>query len=258
MKKFLSLFITLILTLSVSLLGCGDGDQNGGETPKGPHVHELEKIEAVEATYDAGGNIEYYKCKGKGCGKLFLDSKAKTIIEINDTLTPIKLRPLTYLSEDINYEFETLPNCLYYANFNEIDLTSRCEAGTTNARLNNTYAKAFPGLDYIFLKADGLGDFVVEFEIKKSGVWHFAFEIFAIEDDVYERRVTNFKIDNSKELMLDYTHSDECAGKHQYASGFTAELEAGKHFLTLSLPNIFDDNTVKSLFIHKFYYCKVE
>ncbi|MBO5889615.1 MAG: hypothetical protein J6Q58_05720, partial [Clostridia bacterium] len=74
----------------------------------------------------------------------------------------------------------------------------------------------------------------------------------------YERRVTNFKIDASKELMLDYTHSDENAGKHQYVSGVSAELEEGKHFLTLSLPSIFDDKDVKSLFIHKFYYCKVQ
>lgn len=255
MNKFLTLILIVLLTFSITLLGCGSNDNNDDDAE---HVHELIKVEAEESTYEKQGHIAYYKCKGSDCGLIFADSLGVNEIELNDTLVPLKLRPVDFLTDELEYEFEILPDCLYYANLNEIDLASMCVAGTTNARLNDRYATSFPGLNYIYLKNDGLGDFTVEFTVNESGVWHFAFEIFAIKDDVYERRVTNFRINNSKDIMLDYTHSDANAGKHQYASGVSAELEKGKYFLTLSLPSIFDDKDVKSLFIHKFYYCKVQ
>jgi hypothetical protein len=54
------------------------------EIPKLDHVHKLDKTEAVAATCEADGNIEYYTCSG--CGKLFSDAAGTVEIEQADTV----------------------------------------------------------------------------------------------------------------------------------------------------------------------------
>ena len=54
------------------------------EIPKLSHIHSLVKVDAVAATCEADGNIEYYICAG--CGKLFNSEEGSTEIENADTV----------------------------------------------------------------------------------------------------------------------------------------------------------------------------
>ena len=53
-------------------------------------VHKPEKIDALEATYEAAGNIEYYRCAN--CGKLFADEKATEELTEEAVVTPMLIR----------------------------------------------------------------------------------------------------------------------------------------------------------------------
>lgn len=50
--------------------------------------HDLEHINAKEETADEDGCIEHYRCKRKGCGKLFADPDAKTELKSTDVIIP--------------------------------------------------------------------------------------------------------------------------------------------------------------------------
>lgn len=65
-------------------LDCGEKIKEGKVLPK--HVHELEKVEAVEATHFAAGNIEYFKCTE--CGMLFKDETAAEPLTEEQTVIP--------------------------------------------------------------------------------------------------------------------------------------------------------------------------
>ena len=58
--------------------------------------HNLYKIDAVSATHETTGNIEYYACYG--CDKLFTDGSATTEILIEDTIID-KIESITYLGD---------------------------------------------------------------------------------------------------------------------------------------------------------------
>lgn len=49
-------------------------------------AHKLTKVDAVEPTYDAAGNVEYYKCSV--CGKLFADAEGKTEVTAESVILP--------------------------------------------------------------------------------------------------------------------------------------------------------------------------
>ena len=53
-------------------------------------VHKPEKVEAVEATYEAAGNIEYYRCAN--CGKLFADENATEEVTEESVVTPVLVK----------------------------------------------------------------------------------------------------------------------------------------------------------------------
>ena len=64
-------------------------DESHTETrsiPPQGHTHTLTKVEAVPATYEKDGNIEYYKCGS--CGKLYKDAEAKQEITLAETVIP--------------------------------------------------------------------------------------------------------------------------------------------------------------------------
>ena len=50
---------------------CGTKLETGSVIPKLPHTHAMVKTDAVEATCEADGNIEYYTCSK--CGKVYTD-----------------------------------------------------------------------------------------------------------------------------------------------------------------------------------------
>ena len=50
--------------------------------------HDLEHVDAKEATNDEDGCIEHYRCKREGCGKLFADPDGKTELKDTDVIQP--------------------------------------------------------------------------------------------------------------------------------------------------------------------------
>lgn len=50
--------------------------------------HDIEHVDAKEATVDQDGCIEHYRCKRTGCGKLFADPDAKTELKSVDVIIP--------------------------------------------------------------------------------------------------------------------------------------------------------------------------
>lgn len=59
--------------------GNGGGSGSNGGSGGGGHVHDLEKVEAVDATCTDDGNVEYYFCTI--CEKLYEDENATALIE---------------------------------------------------------------------------------------------------------------------------------------------------------------------------------
>ena len=75
---------------------CGKcyNDEDGHDEIAGPVIlkklgHDLEKVEAKDPTKNDPGNIEYYRCKRDGCGKLFRDAKGTEPITLADTVIPV-------------------------------------------------------------------------------------------------------------------------------------------------------------------------
>lgn len=71
MKKPVTCVISAacVCALALGIAACGDGEN----TPA--HTHELDKVDAVSATFFENGNSEYYTCD---CGKYFPTAKART------------------------------------------------------------------------------------------------------------------------------------------------------------------------------------
>ena len=295
MKKFINLFLVIIFAFSFCLIGCGKtkddttthvheivavkgveptGVENGFKNHykcescqklfldnKGKNEttldkitipkHNLIKVDKVEASNISVGNIEYYKCNDNGCSKLFKDNQGKNEILIEDT-TLVK-----FISTNIEYVYNDIPDVISSAE--EVEFYDFFVDGESDA-MTNKYQMLDGGLpeQYVYLKRLNQGDFVAEFNITYEGIYEFGVEIFAIVLNEPERRVTNIQIDNSDYIMLDYFHPQNHNGLRQFATGFSAYLSEGKHKFILNLPDVFDDETVKSLYIHSFYFTQGE
>ena len=115
--------------------------------------------------------------------------------------------------------------------------------GKTNAHIG--YGSSF---NYVYLKADDLGDFTVEFSVKKDGLYNIGFKLMAWSKSVL--RSTNVKIDDSEWIYIGYDYNDEDQYSEQYWTGLTMNLTKGTHTCTLSLAPDFDNTNVTSL-----YFC---
>lgn len=115
--------------------------------------------------------------------------------------------------------------------------------GMTNAHIG--YGSSF---NYVYLKADDLGDFTVEFSVKEDGLYNIGFKLMAWSKSVL--RSTNVKIDDSEWIYIGYDYNDEDQYSEQYWTGLTMNLTKGTHTCTLSLAPDFDNTNVKSL-----YFC---
>ncbi len=290
MKRFIYLLSILVLVFSITLVGCGSDNDTKPHTHKIIAVkgveptgisdgyknhfkcegcnkifadskgeneisiseitiakHVLSKIERVEASSTSVGNVEYYKCLNNGCGKLFIDSEGKTEIGFEDTLL------VNFISKNVEYVYVEIPDVISGAEeieFYEYFIEDETDAMAGQYTMSGEYSKD----GYVYLKRFNQGDFIVEFEIDYAGVYEFGFEIFSIVLNDPERRVTNIQIDNSEYVMLDCFHPKNDNGLRQFAYGISAYLSEGKHKVKLNLPDVFDDETVKSLYIHAFYY----
>ena len=131
----------------------------------------------------------------------------------------------------------------WHESASDIDFEDYWADGETNAR-SGTY--------YIYLKADGKGDFNVEFEVKDSGYYEFAVCLMAWQKSV--PRATDIRIDSSDWIRLEFDYNDEDKELEQFITGLTIWLDKGTHNFTLTLPEGFDDTTLKTLYFDYFFY----
>lgn len=156
---------------------------------------------------------------------------------------------LTWTSDVISNAFDELP--AEYANATDVALADFWVEGATNARSGEAIGQ-LNDFRYVYLKADGLGDFTVPFTVAEDGVYLFAFRIMGWTASVL--RSTNVKIDDSSNVYIAYDYTEENQYHNHYWYGISAELTAGEHTMTLSLADDFDDSNVKSLYFADFLY----
>lgn len=153
------------------------------------------------------------------------------------------------VSEKIEYVFDTLP--AKYDGATYVALGEAWVEGATNAN-HNAGGGNGNNFDYIYLKDNGKGDFVVEFTVDEKAVYDFGFLIMGWSKSVL--RATNVSIDDGPSYRLEYDYVDADQYRNQYAYGLSAILDAGEHTMTFSLPDDFDDSTVKTLYFDSFFY----
>ena len=154
----------------------------------------------------------------------------------------------------MQYKYDTLIESMgelpsYLSEATSVEFANFCEEGKTNARKGED-----SGISYVYLKQDGKGDFVVNFTIPEDGYYNFGLTIRVLSAG--KLRSTDFQIDDGKIFYLGYRHEEADVGKEQYISGLTAYMTAGEHTFTMSLADDFNDDTVKSLFLHNLMFQK--
>lgn len=143
--------------------------------------------------------------------------------------------------------FDVLPGVYNDATF--VSFADYWEEGATNARHGGNAEEDF---DYVYLKADDLGDFTVPFTVEEDG--EYLFGVFMMGWTASVTRTTNVKIDDSEWIYIKRDYVEEDQFKHDYSYGYSVYLTKGEHTVTLSLADDFDDSTVKSLYFCDFFY----
>ncbi len=156
---------------------------------------------------------------------------------------------LDLVSDTISNVFDDLPS--QFANSVVIPFSDSWTEGATNARHGNVTGQ-LNDFDYVYLKADDLGDFTVSFTVDKDGLYEFGFTLMGWTKSVL--RTTNVKIDDSKFVYIAYDYVEENQYHNHYWYGISAVLTAGEHTVTLSLADDFDDTNVKSLYFANLFY----
>ena len=147
-----------------------------------------------------------------------------------------------WVSKDLVSQLDDFPEWVMDAD--EIPFAEQYPGdGMTNAHIG--YGSSF---NCVYLKADDLGDFTVEFSVKEDGLYNIGFKLMAWSKSVL--RSTNVKIDDSEWIYIGYDYNDEDQYSEQYWTGLTMNLTKGTHTCTLSLAPDFDNTNVKSL-----YFC---
>ena len=147
-----------------------------------------------------------------------------------------------WVSKDLVSQLDDFPEWVMDAD--EINFAEQYPGdGMTNAHIG--YGSSF---NYVYLKADDLGDFTVEFSVKEDGLYNIGFKLMAWSKSVL--RSTNVKIDDSEWIYIGYDYNDEDQYSEHYWTGLTMNLTKGTHTCTLSLAPDFDNTNVKSL-----YFC---
>ena len=108
------------------------------------------------------------------------------------------------------------------------------------------------GAHYVYLKDLGKGDYSVEFEAEEDGVYDIGICLMAWQKSV--PRATDVKVDDSARVRLEFEYGDEDKEREQFLTGFRVDLTKGVHRLTLSLPEGYDDTTLKTLYFDYFFW----
>lgn len=154
-----------------------------------------------------------------------------------------------WITKDVTDKLDEAPD--WYNEDDAVDLEV-WDMGDTNANSSATGADGVYPSGYVFLKAKGLGNFEVPFDVEESGNYNIGFVLMAWKKSV--PRSTTFSIDGSEAIYVCYDYADEDQYSEQFLTGPTMYLEKGEHTLTLALADDFDDTTVKSLYFDKFIY----
>ena len=154
-----------------------------------------------------------------------------------------------WITKDVTDKLDEAP--AWYVEDNAVEL-ELWDMGDTNANSSATGADGIYPSGYVFLKAKGLGNFEVPFDVKESGNYNIGFVLMAWKKSV--PRSTTFAIDGSEPIYVCYDYADENQYSEQFLTGPTMYLEKGEHTLTLALGDDFDDTNVKSLYFDKFIY----
>ncbi|MBR3243393.1 MAG: hypothetical protein IKF90_11970 [Parasporobacterium sp.] len=93
----------------------------GTSIPEEPHVHSLEKKNAVAATCTTDGNIEYWMCKT--CGELFSDVEGEKPIEAKDTV----ITKTGHTAGDVVIENKVDAACETVGSYDEVTYCKVCE-----------------------------------------------------------------------------------------------------------------------------------
>ncbi len=108
--------------------------------------------------------------------------------------------------------------------------------------------------DYVYLKMEAdLPFLTVPFIVDTAGNYEFLIEIMAYE--TYIPRTALLQVDDGEKVYCRVQH-DEHHLVPEYFTGFTADLNAGIHSMTIYLGDDFDDVTVKSIFFDRFYFIR--
>jgi len=138
-----------------------------------------------------------------------------------------------------------------YKDAKKVALGPAWSDGATNARHGNASGNG-NSFDYIYLKNDGKGNFVVTFKVDEEAIYDFGFSAMAWKKSVL--RTTNVSIDDGPAVRLAYDYVDEDQYKNHYFYGMQAILSAGEHKMVFSLTDDFDDTNVKTLYLYEFFY----
>ena len=154
-----------------------------------------------------------------------------------------------WITKDVTSKLDEAP--AWYVEDDAVELEV-WDMGDTNANSSASGADGIYPSGYVFLKAKGLGNFEVPFDVEESGNYNIGFVLMAWKKSV--PRSTTFAIDGSEAIYVCYDYADEDQYSEQFLTGPTMYLEKGEHTLTLALGEDFDDTNVKSLYFDKFIY----
>lgn len=93
----------------------------------------------------------------------------------------------------------------------------------------------------------------VNFSVPEDGIYDIVVEVMASTSTT--PRTGLVQVDDSEKVYM-YTEHGDRTGVPEYFSGMKITLSAGEHVMRFFLGDDFDDSTVKSLFLDKFYVIK--
>ena len=132
---------------------------------------------------------------------------------------------LEYVTSEITGNFDTLPP--EYAGAKTVALTDFFEEGATNARSGTVVGTTGDTgeeneFNYVYLKADGLGDYTVPFTVENDGYYFFGFRLMGWTASV--PRSTNIRIDDGPWVYIMRDYAEENQHHNDYWTGVSAIL----------------------------------
>lgn len=195
-KLFLILSTCLLVATCISLVACDDGSEVNTS-----HVHELKKVEAVEATCTEDGNSEYYACE---CSRFFADEKGEQQIVENSWIIPATghdYKAVEYYDSDNLYIKKQV--CAHDASHVEDNVSVALTAQNLNSVINDADIEKRNWQDYNLL----LKGYYDQITLEKAGKTNEG-DGSSANPNVYRRNIRNFVLDGNGETIIDGINID--------------------------------------------------